>query len=144
MKHSSLVASACLFALTIGSASAAQSVPASTVAQATNAPVAGDIPLNVTVAEMDEVVHGWSVKKHLLGKTVKNDTNENLGTIGDLIITPKDLASYAILDVGGFLGIGERKVAIPLRKIELRNGVLVLPGATKDVLKNVPPFVYAK
>lgn len=143
MKGSLLAASACLFAVTVGSASAAQSVPALMIAQ-TDAPVAGDIPLSVSVAEMEAVVHGWSAKKHLLGKTVKNDKNENLGTLGDLIITPKDLASYAILDVGGFLGMGERKVAIPMRKIEMRGNVLVLPNATKEVLKNMPPFVYAK
>jgi hypothetical protein len=45
--------------------------------------------------------------------------------------------------VGGFLGIGERRVAIPFQQIKLRNGALVLPGATRDALKGLPEFKYA-
>lgn len=111
------------------------------------APVAGRAPLGVTV--MEAVVLGWSAKRDLMGKAVTNDKNEKIGKIDDLIISPsKDsstpAASFAIIGVGGFLGIGDRDVAIPMEQLKLQNKLLVLPGATKDALKAMPPFVYQK
>jgi hypothetical protein len=106
-------------------------------------PVAGRTVLGVTVVEMEAIILGWSARKDLLGKTVINDAREKIGEIEDIIITPDSAASYAIIGVGGFLGIGERRVAIPFQQIKLRNGALVLPGATKDALKALPEFKYA-
>jgi sporulation protein YlmC with PRC-barrel domain len=118
--------------------------PAQSTAQA---PVAGRAPLGVTVVEMEAVVIGWSTKRDLLGKTVVNDKNDKIGKIDDLIISPsKDgntpAASFAIIGVGGFVGIGKRDVAIPTEQLKLQNKQLTLPGATKDALKALPPFVY--
>jgi sporulation protein YlmC with PRC-barrel domain len=145
MKRRVLLASACLLSLT-GSFASAQH-PAAALAQstapATTAPVAGEVPLGVTVIEMRAVVAGWSVKKDLLGKSVQNDKKENLGKIEDLIISPRTSASVAIVGVGGFLGIPARLVAIPMNQIKLQGTQLVLPGATKDALKAMPPFVYS-
>lgn len=44
---------------------------------------------------------------------------------------------------GGFLGIGERLIAIPIDHLKLENGKFVLKGATKEVRKAMPPFHYA-
>jgi sporulation protein YlmC with PRC-barrel domain len=87
------------------------------------------------------------VQRDLLGKTVVNDRNEKIGKVDDLIISPsKDsntpATSFAIIGVGGFLGIGKRDVAIPMEQLKLHNKQLTLPGATKDALKALPPFVY--
>lgn len=121
--------------------------PAQSNAQAPAAPVAGRAPLGVTVIEMETIVVGWSAKRDLLGKTVVNDKNDKIGKIDDLIISPsKDgsapAASFAIIGVGGFLGIGKRDVAIPTAQLKLQEKQLTLPGATKDALKAMPPFVY--
>ena len=35
-----------------------------------------------------------------------NEANETVGTIDDLIVTPDGQAPYAVLSVGGFLGLG--------------------------------------
>jgi hypothetical protein len=51
-------------------------------------------------------------------------------------------ASFAIIGVGGLLGIGKREVAIPTEQLKLQNKKLTLPGATKDALKAMPPFEY--
>jgi sporulation protein YlmC with PRC-barrel domain len=96
---------------------------------------------------MEAVVIGHSVKRDLLGKTVVNDKNEKIGKVDDLIISPsKDgstpAASFAIIGVGGFLGMGKRDVAIPMEQLKVQNKQLALPGATKDTLKAMPPFVY--
>lgn len=106
-------------------------------------PVAGRSVLGVTVVEMEAIILGWSARKDLLGKSVINDAKERIGEIEDIIITPDNAASYAIIGVGGFLGIGERRVAIPFHQIRMKNGTLILPGATKEALKALPEFKYA-
>ena len=118
-------------------------------AQAPAAPVAGRAPLGVTVIEMEAVVVGWSAKHDLFGKTVVNDKDDKIGKVDDLIISPsKDgntpAASFAIIGVGGFLGIGKRDVAIPTGQLKIHNKKLTLPGATKDAVKALPPFVYQR
>ena len=123
--------------------------PAAQAPSASTAPVAGRAPLGVTVIEMEVVVVGWSTKHDLFDKTVVNDKNEKIGKIDDLIISPSKAsatpaASFAIIGVGGFLGIGKRDVAIPVEQLKLQDKKLVLAGATKDALKALPPFVYQK
>ena len=103
-------------------------------------PVAGRLPLGTTTTEMEAVITGWSVKKDILGQTVNNDTNNKIGTVDDIIIAPDNVASFAIIGVGGFLGIDKRDVAIPMKQLHLRNGKLILPGASKDALKTLPKF----
>jgi hypothetical protein len=107
-------------------------------------PIAGKARLGVTVLEMEAIFVGWSVKKDLLGKTVMNEMGEAIGKIDDLVITPDNAVSYAIIGVGGFLGIGKHDVVIPVDHLELRNGQMVLPGATREVLRKLPPFEYAR
>jgi sporulation protein YlmC with PRC-barrel domain len=131
----------------------AQSTQATTqqkpAATAPAAPVAGRAPLGVAIIEMDAVIAGWSVQKDVLKKNVVNDKNEKIGSITDVIISPSadgkvPAASYAIIGVGGFLGMGKHDVAIPMEQIKLQGTNLVLPGATKDALKQVPEFQYRK
>ncbi len=111
----------------------------------TAAPVAGGVRLGVTVTELDAVAKGWSVKKSLLGKKVVNDEGKSVGSVEDLIVAPDKSLSYAIMEVGGFLGMGEHRIAIPVDQFKWdAKGKLSLPGATKDALKTLPKFVYAK
>jgi sporulation protein YlmC with PRC-barrel domain len=147
MKRMTAVLTVCVVHLFAGVASA----QTTTTTQAPAAPVAGVAPLGVTVIEMEAVVLGWSAKKDLLGKTVTNDRKERIGKIDDLIITPNPnananaklpFASFAIIGVGGFLGIGTKDVAIPMEQLKLQGGSLVLPGASKDALKALPEFKY--
>jgi hypothetical protein len=44
---------------------------------------------------------------------------------------------------GGFLGFDRRDVAIPVNQFKLTDGKLILPGATKEALREMPPFEYA-
>ena len=98
----------------------------------------------VSVAEMRELATGWSAKKQVLGKDVYNDTGQKVGKIDDLIIAPDKSISYAIVGVGGFVGIAEHNVAVPVGQLKQQGGKIVLPGATKDLLKAAPKFEYAK
>jgi sporulation protein YlmC with PRC-barrel domain len=147
MKRMTAVLTMCVAPLFAGNALAQQST--TTTTKTPPAPVAGRAPLGVTVIEMEAVVVGWSVKRDLLGKTVQNDKKERIGKIDDIIISPSQdsklpFASFAIIGVGGFLGIGTKDVVIPMEQIKLTGGNLVLPGATKDALKALPEFKYQK
>jgi sporulation protein YlmC with PRC-barrel domain len=106
--------------------------------------VAGSTTLGVTVEEQKAIILGWSAKKHILGKAVHNSSNEKIGAVDDLIIAPDKAVSYAIVGVGGFLGIDRHDVAVPVGQFKLEGEKLMLPGATKEVLKALPRFEYAK
>lgn len=106
--------------------------------------IAGTVPLGATVIEMEAVVVGWSTRRDLLGKPVLNDTGEVVGKIEDVIITPDNSISFAIIGVGGFLGLAKHDVAIPADQLEVVGAKLVLPGATKAALRELPPFVYSR
>jgi sporulation protein YlmC with PRC-barrel domain len=97
----------------------------------------------ITTTEMREVASGWSAKKQILGKDVYNDSGEKIGDINDLIVAPNRSVSYAVVGVGGFLGMNEHNVAVPVSKLKQQMGKIVLPGATKDALKAAPQFEYS-
>ncbi|WP_321960419.1 PRC-barrel domain-containing protein [Paraburkholderia sp. J7] len=109
-----------------------------------NAQIAGAQPLSVSVEQSQALLEGWSVKKSVLGKPVYNDDNVKIGTVRDLIVAPDGSVSAAIVAAGGFLGVGSHDVAVPIASLDVRQGNLYLPGATKDALKATPAFQYAK
>ena len=86
---------------------------------------------------------GWSAEKHILDKAVYDSHDEKIGEVEDLIITPQKAVSYLIVDVGGFLGMGGHRVAIPAGQLQQEGDKMVLPGATKEALKALPKFEYA-
>ncbi len=79
----------------------------------------------------------------LIGATVKNDKGEKIGTIDDIIVD-KQKVLYAILEVGGFLGVGGRLVAVPYEQLAIDDTGknITLPGATKEQLQNLQEFRY--
>ena len=100
--------------------------------------------ISVSTIELRELATGWSAKKQILGKGVYNDAGDKVGDINDLIVTPDKAVSYAIVGVGGFLGVGEHEIAVPVGQLKQQEGKIVLAGATKDALKAAPKFEYAK
>jgi hypothetical protein len=108
------------------------------------AQVAGSTTTGVSPDEVKTLARGWSAKTQILGKPVYNDQDERVGEVEDRIVTPDKSLSYAIIGVGGFLGMGTYDVAIPVGQFQSSDGKIVLPGGTKDTLKAMPPFQYAK
>lgn len=100
----------------------------------------------VGVATIDPatVATGWRASK-IIGTTVVNENDEAIGQVDDLILTADERVPYAILSVGGFIGIGTKLVAVPYSTLDTtQKGKTVLPGATKDSLTAEPEFTYAK
>ena len=105
--------------------------------------VVGSTTLGIAYAELRDVTTGWSTKKQVLGKKVFNDTGETVGKIDDIIVSPDKAVSYAIIGAGGFLGVGRHDVAIPVNQLKENDGKIILAGATKDAIKDMPEFEYA-
>lgn len=106
------------------------------------APVAGAMPLELTIEQKALVLKGWRASK-LIGASVHNDKDERIGKIEDMIVSPDGKVSVAVIEVGGFLGIGKHRVAIPVDDFaDIKAKKLVLPGATKEALKALPEFQY--
>lgn len=81
----------------------------------------------------------------LRGTDVKNNDGDTIGELDDLIISSGDKKLQAILSVGGFLGIGERHVAIPFNELKINrvnNDIELFYQATKDQLEGMPQFSY--
>jgi hypothetical protein len=128
----------------IFTAIAAASVLLAGAATAIGQQVVGSTQLGIAVAELRDVTTGWSAKRQVLGKTIYNDSGDGIGKVDDIIVSPDKAVSYAVIGVGGFLGVGRHDVAIPVGQLKQQSdGKFVLAGATKDALKAMPPFEYA-
>jgi len=84
---------------------------------------------------------GYRTSK-VVGSVVFNEANETVGTIDDLIVTPAEMVPFAVLSVGGFLGMGTKYVVVPFSSLQVKGKEMVLPGATVDSLKALPEFKY--
>ena len=51
---------------------------------------------------------------------------------------------YAVLSIGGFLGMGTHMVVVRYDSLKFVDQKIVLPGGTKDTLKMLPAFQYSK
>jgi sporulation protein YlmC with PRC-barrel domain len=80
----------------------------------------------------------------LIGTNVVNTANETIGEINDIVLDKDGKVAAVIIGVGGFLGIGERDVAVNFHSIRAshdQNNKLVLTmNATKDTLKGAPAW----
>jgi PRC-barrel domain len=79
----------------------------------------------------------------VVGSTVVNETNQTVGTIDDLIVTPTEKVPFTVLSVGGFLGMGTKYVVVPFSSLQVKDKHMVLAGATKDTLMALPAFKYS-
>lgn len=91
-----------------------------------------------------EVPANAVLASQFMGQAVYTAANENVGEINDLIMN-KDLDNIvAIVGVGGFLGIGEKDVAIPIGDINVvkdeNNTLRLTISASKEQLEALPVF----
>jgi sporulation protein YlmC with PRC-barrel domain len=94
--------------------------------------------------DLSVVAKGYRMSK-LVGTTVINDKNEKIGTVDDVVADKdKKQLSFAVLQVGGFLGLGGQLVVVPYDSlvIDETGQKITLPGASKDELKKLSAFNY--
>jgi hypothetical protein len=102
-------------------------------------------PQTVELVKVDvhKLAAGYRASK-VIGSSVVNNANETIGTIDDLLVSPDGKQPYAVLSVGGFLGMGSRLVVVPYDTLTFTGNKVTLPGGTKEGLKTLPEFKYAK
>ena len=100
--------------------------------------------VQLVAIDVKAVGEGYRASK-LLGTKVENEKNEKIGTLDDLIVTV-DHKLFAVLQVGGFLGLGGYLVALPYESLAIddHGGKITLAGASKDAVKKLPEFQYPR
>src|ERR1700737_3280133 len=82
------------------------------------------VPQTVEIAKVDvqKVAAGYRASK-VIGSSVLNEANETIGKIDDLLVTRDGKEPYAVLSVGGFLGMGTHMVVVrPANNTVIRSG----------------------
>jgi len=79
----------------------------------------------------------------LVGKAVRNPEGDKIGDIEAVYVTPNGQIDTVIIGVGGFLGMGERDVAVKWSDLKITdNGDKITAAMTKDSLKALPEYSY--
>ena len=81
----------------------------------------------------------------LLNENVVNDANEKVGDINDVLIDSKGKVAAVIVGVGGFLGMGEKDVALTFDQLSFatddsNDPLVVKTNATKESLQAAPQY----
>jgi hypothetical protein len=101
----------------------------------------------------------WRASK-LKGLNVYNGQNEKIGEIAELIVDQTGKVDAVVIGVGGFLGLGEHDVAVPVSELKWETKATGTTGTasasenrgypdhavlnmTKDQLKGAPEFKYS-
>jgi sporulation protein YlmC with PRC-barrel domain len=88
------------------------------VAQTPNATTNNSMSAPAAATSSESSYHGnWRSSK-MVGLNVYNDSNEKLGAVSDLLLDKNGKISAAVIGVGGFLGVGERLVAVSFDKLK--------------------------
>jgi hypothetical protein len=89
------------------------------------------------------VIDGAAVRG-ILGRTVQGADGKDMGRIVDIIVDPAGQVRAAIIDFGGFLGVGSRKIAVSWNALHFAGAVKnrddVRLEATRDQLKAAPEY----
>jgi sporulation protein YlmC with PRC-barrel domain len=89
----------------------------------------------------------WRSSK-LVGASVYGPDNKSIGSIDDLILDQKGGIKAAVVGVGGFLGVGQKDVAVPFDALQIQRKAnsssidKITVSYTKDQLTNAPKFAY--
>ena len=97
-------------------AAAAPAAPPAPAAPAPAAPASApapkpDTPATESAGTPATVIDGQQIEG-LLGKTVESPTGEDMGHIVDLLVDKSGQIRGALIDFGGFFGVGSRKIAV--------------------------------
>jgi sporulation protein YlmC with PRC-barrel domain len=117
-----------------------------------NAQVATDTTGQTTVDPNATQRDGWSevaatdlTSESLTGATVYGANEESIGEVSDLVLTEDGQIQAAIVDVGGFLGIGEKPVQLDLTELDIvrdanGNEVRIYIGMTREQVEALPSY----
>ena len=114
--------------------------PQAPSAQLPLAPAPPGTPANATVVDKRAV-------QSVLGKDVRSATGEDMGRIVDVVVDAAGAPLAAVIDFGGFLGVGSRKVAVDWNALHFTPADAAAPvtlDLTKDQVKAAPEYADKK
>lgn len=80
----------------------------------------------------------------LIGTAVNNDAGERIGDINEIVLSKDGRVAAVVIGAGGFLGMGEREVAVAFESLRLtqdsNNNTVVTLNATKESLRAAPEW----
>ena len=88
------------------------------------------------------VLNTQSVKA-VLGKDVRSSTGEDMGRLVDVVVDRDGQPRAAIIDFGGFLGVGSRKIAVDWSVLNFSRSAdkgVITVELTRDQVKSAPEF----
>ncbi len=91
----------------------------------------------------DNWVSIGSAPNDYVGQDLYNKADERIGTIKDILIGPDGKMAGAIINVGRYLGIGDKDVAVPFAALQLEpraGGRRIVMDATKEALQSASAF----
>jgi sporulation protein YlmC with PRC-barrel domain len=78
---------------------------------------------------------------NLIGVSVMNSADEEIGEVTDIVLNEEDQVVGVVLSVGGFLGIGDKWVGIPIEQVEFNEDEETARAEyASEQLENAPPF----
>jgi sporulation protein YlmC with PRC-barrel domain len=124
-----------------------------TFAQTTNNPAPGAPAATAPAGDMKVYSRQATDMRasFLVGANITNMANETVGEINDLVLDKDGKIVAVIVGIGGFLGIGEREVALDYSSVNIRydpnamtnaGATTIQVNATKDSLKNAPAWTW--
>lgn len=117
----------------------AQGAPTVHVEQTGAAPAAGSQVASTT----PQAAGSTTTASALLHMNVINAHGDTLGDVEHVLTQASDKKSYVVIGHGGFLGLGEKQVALPLDSMFVRDGKLVMRGMSDDQIKAMPSWTQA-
>ena len=84
----------------------------------------------------------------VLGKEVRSSANENMGRIVDVVVDRSGQVRAAVIDFGGFLGVGSRKIAVDWNALHFpppgQPNAKISLDLTRDQVKAAPEYQEGK
>jgi sporulation protein YlmC with PRC-barrel domain len=78
--------------------------------------------------------------REIEGMDVVNARGEQLGDVEGVVRSAVDNKAYVIIDHGGFLGLGEKRIALSMEGLMVQNDRIVVPGLTDEEIEALPEF----
>lgn len=102
---------------------------------------AADEPTTTQQAAAPGSAFGQMTADELIGSQVVNQNGEEVGELTDIVINQQDKAVNGIISVGGFLGVGEKDVAIPFDQLQPgENETVLMSTMTEEELESMPAY----
>ena len=135
------IAAAALLALSAGVIVAAAENDADKAEAPAASPASPPAAPEITILNKHEV-------EGVLGREVRSTADENMGRIADVLVDRSGEVRAAIIDFGGFLGVGSRKIAVDWNALHVpppgKPGSRIALELTRDQVKAAPEYQEGK